>query len=555
MKIELKYGNGNGFRETEVKAGASLREIAGSLDPAPEFDILIAKADGYYQDLRFVPEVGSRVELLDMRTGAGEIVYQDSLSFVFCAAVNQVLGKRRVIIANSLNQGFYTMIHGISPVTEEICEKIRGRMQEMIDQDLSIGKETVSSEEAVEILKEEGGFDQTERLIRQRFPDRQVTMYSVDGYRQVSYGRMTASTGVLKYFQLMPYKWGLLLRFPNRYDPVHLPEYREQKKLYQTFARQTKWSRLLDVEYVADLNDIIDNGDFLKLVQLSEALKEKRIAEIADMIRDSGKRIVLIAGPSSSGKTTFARRLMIQLKVNGLDSLYLGTDDYFVERDQTPLDEKGEPNYEGFEAIDHGLFNRDLKALLAGEEVDLPEFDFIKGTKVFGRRITSIDDRDLIVIEGIHGLNEKLTSEIPREDKFKIYISPLTDMNIDEHNRVPTTDERMLRRLVRDYQFRGHDASATLTEWPKVREGEDRNIFPYSDEADVIFNSYHVYEIAVLKKYAMPLLASVGPEDPAYPEANRMLNFLRPFEIQEDDSMIVNNSILREFIGGSIFVS
>ncbi len=270
--------------------------------------------------------------------------------------------------------------------------------------------------------------------------------------------------------------------------------------------------------------------------------------------RQKKKRIVLIAGPSSSGKTTFARRLCIQLRVNGFAPLYISTDDYFVERKDTPLDEYGEKNFEDIEAIDVPLFNKNMNDLLAGKTVDLPTFDFLKGTKIFGKRMTSIKSNQLLVIEGIHALNEQLTCEIPKEDKFKIYISPLTQLNIDSHNRIVTTDHRMLRRLVRDYKYRGYSAQNTIASWPKVRAGEDKNIFPFSNEADVLFNSVHLYEICVLKKYAKPLLEQITPEEPEYSDAVRMLNFLRFFKTVEDDSAIANNSILREFIGGSVFV-
>ncbi|HVI41130.1 MAG TPA: nucleoside kinase, partial [Anaerovoracaceae bacterium] len=259
-------------------------------------------------------------------------------------------------------------------------------------------------------------------------------------------------------------------------------------------------------------------------------------------------------GPSSSGKTTFARRLSIQLRVNGLEPLYLGTDDYFVERERTPKDENGEPNFEDITALDIELFNRDMNQLLNGNEVDIPTFDFMHGTKVFGKRITRAKKSQPIIIEGIHGLNRQLTEEIPDEEKFKIYISPLTQLNIDEHNRIPTTDARMLRRMVRDYQFRGHSAQSTIQSWPKVRKGEDKNIFPFNGEADVFFNSEHIYELAVLKKYAEPLLRNITREEPEYSEAVRMLKFIQFFKTIEDDTMIVNNSIIREFIGGSIFV-
>ena len=310
----------------------------------------------------------------------------------------------------------------------------------------------------------------------------------------------------------------------------------------------------MGIDYVSDLNKKIEEGKFKELIQLSEALHEHRIVEIADMIKKQKKRIILIAGPSSSGKTTFAQRLCIQLRVNGLQPLYMGTDDYFVEREDTPVDEFGEKNYEDLDAVDIHLFNQNINDLLAGKEVDMPTFNFLTGHKEFGKRLTSIKSGQPIVIEGIHALNEELTRELPHDEKFKIYISPLTQLNIDSHNRVVTTDHRMLRRMVRDYKYRGHSAQSTIASWPKVRAGEDKNIFPYSNEADVLFNSVHLYEICVLKKYAKPLLEAITPEEPEYSDAVRMLNFLRFFKTVDDDSAIVNNSILREFIGGSVFV-
>ena len=383
---------------------------------------------------------------------------------------------------------------------------------------------------------------------------KKVKFYSLEGCRDFFYGFMAPSTGYIEHFQLMKYRRGVLLRFPHPSAPDTMPPYVDEKKMYQAFGEQTKWDRLLGVSYVADLNEKIENGQYKELIQLSEALHEKKIAQIADMIKKQHKRIVLIAGPSSSGKTTFARRLCIQLKVNGLDPLYLGTDDYFVEREETPLDEHGEKDYENLQALDIQLFNDNMNALLEGREVDLPSFDFLTGHKVYGGRRTMIRKDQPVVIEGIHALNEDLTPYISKEEKFKIYISPLTQLNIDAHNRIPTTDERMLRRMVRDNLYRGHNAQSTIASWPKVRAGEDKNIFPYSGEADVLFNSYHVYEIAVLKKYAEPLLSRITPDEPEYAEAVRMLKFLRFFRTIEDDHIIAGNSIIREFIGGSIFV-
>ncbi len=554
MRVKLRTEPRGDYENIDVMTGTSVKEIADDLADRLPYTVIAAKVDNHIEDLDFVLEEPCKVELLDIRTQAANLIYQYSLSLIYLKAVKDILGDDvRVEIQNSLNKGLYTEIKTKEPVTEEQVQAVENRMRELVDADLPFIKTVVDRDEAIRIIKEDGRTEKL-RLLSETLGIKQVKFYTLDGYRNFFYGLMAPSTGYIKYFQLMKYRRGVLLRFPHPSAPDRIPDYVDEVKLYQAFGEQTRWDALLGVNYVADLNDKIESGEYKELIQLSEALHEKKIAEIADMIKTQKKRLVLIAGPSSSGKTTFARRLCIQLRVNGLKPLYMGTDDYFVEREDTPLDEKGEKDFENLDALDIDLFNRNMNDLLAGKKVDLPEFDFMTGHKVFGKRITSIDPSQPIVIEGIHGLNGKLTEFIPDGEKFKIYISPLTQLNIDMHNRIPTTDERMLRRMVRDYLYRGHSAQSTINQWPKVRAGEDKNIFPYSGEADVLFNSYHVYEISVLKKYAEPLLRKIAPDEEEYAEAVRMLKFLRFFRTIEDDSIIVNNSIIREFIGGSIFV-
>ena len=553
MKIQLRTALRGNFEEIEVNQGPTIEEIYKQYEKTLPYTILAAKVNNKFEDLTYELFEDCNLELLDMRTQAANLIYQYSLSLIYLKAVYDCLGNVKVEIQNSLNKGLYTEIKTEKPVTARQVHAIEKRMTEIVKEDIPFVKEVVSREEAMDILAQDG-LKEKQRILSESLDLNQVKFYSLNGVRDFFYGLMVPSTGYIKYFELMKYRRGVLLRFPHPSDPNVIPEYEDEKKMYQAFGEQTKWDKLLDVNYVADLNDKIENGQYKELIQLSEALHEKKIAEIADMIKKQHKRIILIAGPSSSGKTTFARRLCIQLKVNGLNPLYMGTDDYFVERENSPLDEHGEKDYENLRALDIHLFNDNMNDLLAGKEVDLPTFDFMTGHKVFGERITSIKPVQPIVIEGIHALNEKLTEYIPKEEKFKIYISPLTQLNIDAHNRIPTTDERMLRRMVRDNLYRGHNAQSTINSWPKVRAGEDVNIFPYNSEADVLFNSYHVYEIAVLKKYAEPLLRQITPEEPEYAEAIRMLKFLRFFKTIDDDHVIVNNSIIREFIGGSIFV-
>lgn len=500
---------------------------------------------------------------MNMSNHGTYVTYQNTISFVYLKAARDVMPDMAIEIENSLNKGFYTLPS--KPVSQEQVDAISARMKEIIDADLPITKETYPIEEALKICRD-NDLPVKERLLLAKGScrgeasetvceiAREVDFCVLDGYYNYFYGDVAPSTGCVKLFELRKYGDGILLRFPYPTAPDVLPEYHDDKNLHIAFSEAKNWQQLLGINYLPDLNEKIAEGKAKELILLSEALHEKKIAEMADMITEGKKRIILIAGPSSSGKTTTAKRLSVQLRVNGLDPLYMGTDDYFVERCDTPLDEEGKPDYEGLDALDIELFNSNMNDLLAGKEVDLPEFDFVNGTKVFGKRIMSIRDDQPIIIEGIHALNGKLTEFIPDDEKFKIYISPFTQLNIDMHNRVPTTDARMMRRMVRDYKYRGKSAAGTIAQWAQVRAGEDKNIFPFNGEADVVFNTVHTYELAVIKKYAQPLLEEIKEDQPEYSEARRLLELITDFDVIEDERAIPNNSILREFIGGSIFV-
>jgi len=539
--------------EIEVSEGMTIEDIYNRFYEELPYTVLAAKVDNKIEELTYKIKKPCKIEFLDMRSQSANLIFQYSLSLLFLKSVKDVLGDVQVGIMNSLNKGLYIDIETEEEINILDVENIEKRMHELVENDLPIDEKKYSLEEGIKIMEEEG-FSEKTKLLAKNIESKTLKFYSIEDYRDYFYGHMVPSTGYLKHFELRKYRKGVLLRYPNQENPNVIPKYEDQTMLYEAFKNQTKWNNLLGINYVSELNERIEEGKSRDIIQLSEALHEKRIAEIADIINERKKRIILIAGPSSSGKTTFARRLIVQLRVNGLEPVYLGTDDYFVEREDTPLDERGEPDYENLRALDIELFNKQMNGLLNGEEVDLPVFDFMTGHKKYGTRKMTMNKNQIMVVEGIHGLNETLTKFIKEDDKFKIYISPLTQMNVDLHNRIPTTDERMLRRMVRDHKYRGHSAQRTIKEWPKVRTGEDKNIFPYSDKADVLFNSVHIYEIAVLKKYAEPLLKSIKKEEPEYSEAERMLKFLRYFKSIEDDSAIVNNSILREFIGGSIFV-
>lgn len=551
MEIKIRKKLRGEFDTIEINKGMAIEELVLKYAGELPYTVVAAKKDNDLVDLTETIDNPCIIEFLDIRTQAANLIYQYSLSLIYLKAVKDILGDVNVDIQNSLSKGLYTTIACDTVLTDKQVADVENRMRDIVEADLPFVKEEVSVSEAERRFIE---LDQPEKLALLHKKADKVRFYSLEGYSNFFYGLMVPSTGYIKYFELKKYRRGVIVRFPHQTMPDVIPEYKEEAKLYDAFGEATVRGRIMGVSFVSDLNRKVENGEYKELIQLSEALHEKKIAEIADMITRRKKRIVLIAGPSSSGKTTFARRLCIQLKVNGLNPLYLGTDDYFVERTNTPLDEYGEHDYENLGAVDIELFNSNMNDLLAGREVDLPEFDFMEGKKTFGKRITKIKQTQPIVIEGIHALNGDLTPYIDDGEKFRIYISPFTQLNIDRHNRIPTTDARMLRRLVRDYQYRGHSAQSTISSWPKVRAGEDKNIFPYNDQADVLFNSVHIYELAVLKKYAEPLLKDIKEDEPEYSEAVRMLKFLRFFRTIEDDSIIVNNSIIREFIGGSIFV-
>lgn len=553
MEIKLKKGPREAVVPIHIDGAITAEALLQRFGQNLPYDILAVRVDQQVKELTTLLDRDCQVEFLDMRTHAANLIYQRSVSLIYLKAMEDVVGKVRVIIENSLNKGLYTDILLPEVITEEQVQAVSARMQELIDQDLPIKKERFPREEAIRILRQRG-YTKKAELLEGRPNLETAVLYEVDGYQNFFFGDMVPSTGYIKHFELRKYKRGVILRFPYPSQPDKVPNYVDEVKLYAAFGESKLWHDLLDVSFLSDLNRKVSENEFKEIVLLSEALHEKKIAEIADEICQGKKRIVLIAGPSSSGKTTFARRLCIQLKVNGLKPLYLGTDDYFVERKDTPLDENGEPDFEALKTVDIPLFNDHMNRLLAGETVDLPEFDFINGTKVYGKRITSLEENQPIVIEGIHALNRELTKYIDDEWKYRIYISPFVQLNMDNHNRIPTTDARMIRRMVRDSRYRGKDARMTIDEWPKVRKGEDKNIFPFNGEADVLFNSALSYELSILKKYAIPLLEAVQPHEPEYSDALRLKQMLYFVESVEDDAVVPNNSILKEFIGGSIFV-
>ena len=477
-----------------------------------------------------------------------ERAYHNTAVLIYLKAFRDVMGETDIRIGNSLNQGYFTYAHTDRPLTSTDVHKIWNRMEAIVEQDIEIVIEHDTAAHAAERWRAVGCKEKAE-LLEGRDPEEIVEIANIDGYRNCMYSRVLPSTGYVDVFELRAYRNGLLLRLPNALSPDDVPQYRDDDKLYDAFAESKRMRKHTGIDYLADLNKQIREGNSDEVIRASEWLQRRQIEYYADMIVRQEKKIVLIAGPSSSGKTTTAKRLCEAIAERKSEPLYLGTDDYFVEREQTPIGEDGKPDFEGLGALDLDLFNSQMGNLIHGQEVDLPEFDFINGTKIFGKRITRLKKGQILVIEGIHSLNDMLTESIERKDKFKLYISPLTQMGIDRHNRISTADARLLRRMVRDNRDRGYNAEATLEHWPKVRAGESVNVFPYSSSADVVFNSSTVYETNLLRTYAEPLLKEIKEDSPQYGEAQRILNFMKYFDPIESSEAVPDYSILREFIG------
>lgn len=553
MKLAVKTKDRDPQEITVDQKSITLSDLAEKMQKDLPYEIFHARIDGEPARLCESVDRDCTIELLDMRDSEANLIYQKSVSFLYIHAVHEVLGSDvPVEIHNSLSKGVFTVIR-TNKIEDRALEEIQACMQRHVDRHDPFLLRTISRREFLDIARKSHRKDLID-LIETAYDLRSAYACTLDKEETIYYEKLVPDCSYLRWFEVRKYKNGVLLRFPHPSRPDELMPYEEQPLLYSAFSEANRWDKIMGVNYASDLNEYVLHNGARDLILTSEALHEKKIAEIAEQIREAKKRIILIAGPSSSGKTTFANRLCIQLRVAGLRPLYLGTDDYFLEREQSPVGPDGKKDYEGLNALDRELFNQQMNDLLNGRKVDLPRFDFVSGHKIYGERITSIDASQPVVIEGLHCLNPKLTEQIPDNQKFKIYISPLTQINIDAHNRIPTTDTRLLRRMVRDANFRGASAARTIDSWPSVRTGEDKNIFPFNQEADVFFNSNSLYELAVMKKYAEPQLKRITEEQPEYPEAQRMLRFLRFFVPIEDDSLIPNNSIIREFIGGSVIV-
>jgi len=512
--------------------------------------IMAARVNNDIRELFKTLNRDATVRFIDMSVEDGARIYQRGLVFILYAAARDLFPDRRLWVLHSLGQGLFCDFREMR-VTDDEVVRIKQHMRELIDQDLEYQKRELYKWDALQLLEGMGMHDKAELL---RFRSKStINIYYLGKHPNYFYGFMPHSTGDTPLFDLIPYRTGMVLVFPGITSPTALPDYVPQTKLADVFDEAEEWGRIIGVETAGDLNDVVAGGHTRELIMVSEMLHEKKIAQLADRVTASGAHLVLIAGPSSSGKTTFSKRLALQLRVNGFDPHAISLDDYFVDRDKTPRDAEGQPDFECLESLNTARFNDDLNRILAGETVTRPKYSFKTGTSSEAGDTIVPNDRTILVVEGIHGLNPKLTSQIPDNAKYRIYVSALTFLNLDADNRIPTTDVRILRRMVRDHKFRGYSALQTLQIWHSVRMGEERHIFPFQENADAMFNSSLVYELAFLKNYAMQLLLQIDNTVPEYSEARRLIRFLDYFLPVMDIDVIPSTSIIREFIGNSYF--
>lgn len=534
----------------DVKKGTRVLDLFSKEIQSSNNEIIACKFNNEVKGLNFkIPSEGN-IELIDITDKDGMRVYQRGLIYVVAKAFHDIYPNALLTINYQLYHSMLCEIDNIE-ITDEMINKVDERVKEIIESNLPIERKVMPKEEAKLFYEKEKTLKGKLQLDLEEKEG--VTLYYCEDYYNYFYGVMPISTGCIKKYEISKYHDGFLIRYPSRKNPYELRKFIECPKLLETLDEYEDVHKTLNVNTLYKLNQIIKNGKIKDYILLDEALHEKKITKIADMIsNDKKKKVVLIAGPSSSGKTTFAKRLELELRLNGLKTKTISVDNYFVERKDTPRDENGEYDFESIEAIDTKLLNSHLLKLLNGEEIKMPTFNFHEGTKEYKGNTMKLETDEILIMEGIHCLNDDLTFLIPKEQKFKIYISALTVLNIDYYNRISTTDTRLIRRIVRDNQFRGYSALHTLKMWPSVNRGEAKNIFAYQEEADVMFNSSLIYELSVLKDYAIPLLKEIKPEEPEYSEAKRIYAMLSYFESIPSE-FIPMNSLLREFIGGSIF--
>ena len=534
--------------------GITYRKIVDESGIHTEAPVILVMVNGKLRELQKRLKSDCTLEFVTTKDHIGFETYKRSVCLVLLRAIYDVAGREnvdKVMIHYSVGNGYYFTMEGKAALDQDFLDKVKVQMHKLADECTPIGKRSVNTDEAVALFHKHRMYDK-EKLFRFRRVSK-VNIYNIGYYDDYFYGYMADHAGYVQYFDLKLYDEGFVLELPERKNPSVIPPFHPQDKIFHVQKESQEWAEKMDISYVGDLNDRITKEGISNILLVQEALQEAKISDIAQRIVSEGnKKFIMIAGPSSSGKTSFSHRLSIQLTAHGMKPHPIGVDNYFKNREDTPFDEFGEKNYECLEAIDVEQFNKDMLALLNGERVELPVFNFKTGLREYKGDFLKLGKDDVLVIEGIHGLNDKLSYALPAESKFKIYISALTQLNIDEHNRIPTTDGRLIRRIVRDARTRGTSAKETIARWPSVRRGEEANIFPYQEEADVMFNSALVYELACLKVYAEPLLFGIDKSEPEYLEAKRLLKFLDYF-ISVPSEDIPHNSLLREFVGGSCF--
>ncbi|TAH65777.1 MAG: nucleoside kinase [Anaerolineaceae bacterium] len=541
-------------RVKEYPVDTKLLDIANEYQKDYEYDIILAFINGKLRELFKTVEKDCTVSFVTTADNAGHKTYTRGMTLVLLKAFYAEFGSenvKKVSVEYSLGNSLYFDYEGSLELTKERLEAVKSRMRQLVDKDLQFNKYSIGTDDAIELFARYKMYDK-EKLFKYRRVSK-ANIYNLDGFEDYYYGYMPPSTGMLKYFDLSLYEDGFVLVMPRMKKPTIVEPFVPRNKLYITLRESNLWAKMMEIENVGSLNDLISHGNLNDLILVQEALMEKKISDIAEAIKEAkDRKLIMIAGPSSSGKTTFSHRLTIQLKAHGLKPYPIAVDNYFVNREKTPKDEDGNYNFESLQAIDLEQFNIDMTDLLNGKAVDLPNYNFVTGKRDYKNNPLSIGKDGILVIEGIHGLNDALSYSLPRESKYKIYISALTQLNIDEHNRIPTTDGRLLRRMVRDARTRGTSARTTISMWPSVRRGEEENIFPFQEDADIMFNSALIYELAVLKLYAEPILFGVDRTSEEYVEAKRLLKFLDYF-IGAPSDAVPKNSILKEFVGGSCF--
>ena len=538
----------------EVKEGTTLSDFAKQMQQPQEPIILLAYMDGKLKELFTPITKDCHVRFVTLKEQAGYMAYKRTATFMFLKACEDLLGNgasTKIALDYSIgNSIFCDFLMKERTIDEVFAQSIQKRMEELYKADLPITKRSLDTDQAAKYFDKKGL--QGKRELFQFRRESKTNIYSLDGYDNYFYGYMVPSTGYIPTFLVSAYEHGVVLQIPKRKQTEEIVPFTPQPKLFHVMQRSREWTKTMGVDTVGALNDEITHGNINHLILLQEGLQEKLLADIADEIVSKNKRIILIAGPSSSGKTTFSHRLSIQLQIAGLTPHPVSMDDYFLDRELSPRDENGNYNFETIASLDVDLLTKHINQLLDGEEIDVPSYNFITGKREYRGHKLKIGEKDVLVMEGIHGLNGTLTDGIPEDAKYRIYVSALNQINLDEHNRIPSSDGRLLRRIVRDAMTRGNDARETISRWDSVRKGEEDNIFPYQEEADVMFNSAQVYEIAVLKQYAEPLLFAIPKDCPEYQEAKRLLKFLEYF-LNIPSEAIPQTSLLREFIGGSCF--